>query len=273
MVCPVKNESRRLHDWILYHAHQGVELFVMFDDHSSDDTKDKIRDIANKYGLEIIIEDQDRIGDVIPDEYAMRPDKYYFNQSMCDRILRCLTKGNQIIKNIDPEYAVALLDIDEFVVTGGKENLRTVVDQTFGERSEDCPSRKQILVNSFDVTPLYEWKDRWTTEDTTKDRWSIEETSNHKVWKTRCKPIIVSKYMDECVFCHVPFEEFKDPSWNIHAHAELIFKARERYSVDPETIRMHHFRKPVLDTLPTVEDRTLIEKSKEAREFFLGDKK
>ena len=104
--------------------------------------------------------------------------------------------GNNIVKKTNPDAICAVIDVDEFLVTDENRNIVSIIEDILNETGN-----KQLLVFNFDVEHDYKLEKNFIHNNTFK-RWNYEDVDNHPIWKTRCKPIIISKYVDVISFVH-----------------------------------------------------------------------
>lgn len=248
IVCQVKNVGNRIFDWIKYHAFIGFDTFIIFDDHSEDDTESEIykaSKIFNKLKIilsKTIIEPNSKIYSL---EQCANSNLYANDNALDKRIQSSYTKGNNMVKNINPEAVCAFIDTDEFIFIKDNniENVKTIFEKN------NCV---QILMFNFDIKDDYTLEKNFLFKNKFQ-RWSFNGVNEHPVWSTRCKPIFKSKSLDFCHWVHV-----------------LNVDGKTHDCRDYDILRMHHFRKPNLqngDTIEFVDDEQLDDTLKLLKDF------
>jgi len=134
-VTQVRNESRRILEWINFHKKVGVERFIIFDDGSTDNLQEVVAGIpgvsilkALDHGTKFSTENQNT---------------YAGSEELQVRIRDSLRRGCHILKQEDFDWA-ACIDVDEFVVP---TSLSTIQEYIITLPS-DTP---KIYLASFDM--------------------------------------------------------------------------------------------------------------------------
>jgi hypothetical protein len=244
IITQVKNQENRIYDWIKYHYHGGFDTFVIFDDFSEDKTIDEIKRAEQNIPVKIILNNTDGVGGTYNINDCNNSDLYVDDKSFNARLNRSYTKGNNIIKEINPNAICAVIDVDEFLMTNEDKKITSVISNIMDESS--CA---QLLVYNFDVEHNYNLENGFLFKNNFK-RWDYDDLDNHHIWRTRSKCIIISKCVDVISFVHIILP------------LEKSFECRN-YS----RLRMLHFRIPNLsgksfpggetDSIKFVEDHKL----------------
>jgi hypothetical protein len=248
IITQAKDQADRLTDWILYHYEQGFDTFLYFDDYSEDNSIEILNSLKEKYGINIIINYSDKVGDTINKDYMNNANFYGGNISVNYRIIRSYNQGFKIINSINPDAICAVIDVDEFLVSNNDEKIVDIIDSVIHENSH-------LYIHSFDVNDNFILENWYTTQEVTKYRWDFESRKNtHFInrGKSVCKANYITEIPQGPNYVHI----LKDVTNNV--------------SVDNfELLRIHHFRKPILDTTITmIEDLNLINKMKKIKEKY-----
>lgn len=247
IITQLKNQSKRIKDWILYHHNEGFDGFIIFDDFSEDSTEEEIIKVKNEYNINVIVKKTDGIGGTYDINNCGNSNSYGNDSSLNHRIQRSYTEGNNILKSINPEAFCAFIDVDEFFVTSSNKKIYEVINDLFLE------NLRQTLIISFDVRHDYDLNDDFIVNSKNL-RWSYEFLDSHPVFFARGKSIIKSKFLDKCTFVHAILDPIP-PS----PHAEYSKEIRNY-----DLLRIHHYRVPNLDTnhdaISYVEDTILRDK-------------
>jgi len=196
MITQIKNQQERIFDWLLYHYKEGIDTFIIFDDYSEDDTIKEIESFKEKYGVELQLHMTDEKGRNYTIEQSKNSETYGSDKNLNDRILRSYTRGNDIVKKINPNAFCYFFDVDEFLVSDEKYKVTEVVESLF----ED--GHNQLLIYNFDVAHNYNLEKGFIYQNEQYFRWDYDDVNSHKVWKTRCKCVLISKYCEKANFVH-----------------------------------------------------------------------
>lgn len=223
IITQVGNQEERVYDWIKYHRAFGFDTFVIFDDHSLDKTRDEIKRAKNDFGdINFILKLTDFEGNFYDIESCKNSNDYQYDLSLNDRIKRSYTRGNNIVKSINPDAICCLIDQDEFIFSN-YENIN-IISNIFEQNN--CA---QILVQNFDVLDDYKLEKNFLFNNSKFTRWDYNETMKHPIWNKRVKSFHISKFLDVCTFVHHP-----------------PVNGKTYYCNDFDLLRMLHFRKPNL---------------------------
>jgi len=233
IISQVGNKEERVYDWIKYHCAFGFDTFIIFDDYSLDKTRDEIKRASEDFeNVNFILKLTDDEGNFYDIETCANSNDYGNDPTLDARLNRSYTRGNNIVKSINPDAICCLLDQDEFIFSN-IENIN-IISEIF--EKQKCV---QLLIQNFDVLDNYELEKGFLFNNNFI-RWDYDDTSNHPVWNRRVKPFFISKYLDVSNFVHQP-----------------ISNPKTYYCDDYEALRMLHFRKPNLqaDNIKFVEDK------------------
>jgi glycosyltransferase involved in cell wall biosynthesis len=104
IVAIMKNEAPYIKEWIEYHIYSGVEKFYLYDNESTDNTKEVLKEYIQKGIVEYIY-------------YPGRGTKIQIN-AYADAVRRCRNKIKWL----------AVIDIDEFIVPVSKQKIIDVIN-------------------------------------------------------------------------------------------------------------------------------------------------
>jgi hypothetical protein len=235
IITQLKNEDWRIYGWLSYHYNQGFDTFIIFDDFSTDNTLNEIERFKTNFGgVNIITQKTDGVGG----SYGKNTNPFHYghDKSLNERIMRSYTNGNNIVKAQNPGAICVFIDVDEFLVTDEKTKVTKIIDSLFNEGID------QILVFNFDVKDEYESNSNYLTQSNNYYRWDFDSMNSHNVWSTRCKSIIKSDKLELVTFVHFILNPWETKTNWVRNYTKL---------------RMHHYRKPNLDSLSWVEDNTI----------------
>src|SRR5574343_390174 len=111
IVTQLRNESKREIEWIKYYNSIGIEKFIIYDDNSSDNTVEVLRELSGRYNGQINFTKNDKnyIDTTNPDQYGT-PDLHR-------RILSSMNDGLNQIKNdiLNHNKWCFFIEVDEFI--------------------------------------------------------------------------------------------------------------------------------------------------------------
>lgn len=244
IITQIKNQGERVYDWMLYHNKEGFDTFIFFDDYSEDNTSSEIRRFENNFKVNVHLYVTDEIGRNYTIEESRNSDLYAFDNNLHMRICRSYSRGNEIVKNINPNAICSFLDVDEFLVTNDEKKVSEVISEIFKEN--DCT---QIFIYNFEVKYDYNLEKNFIYNNENYYRWDFNDVNYHPVWKNRKKCITISKSTGVVNSMH-----------EINKIDEFSFEMRNY-----DKLRMNHFRVPNLswsDGIKFVLDNTIKEKMK-----------
>jgi len=224
MITQLKNQEERIFDWLLYHHKEGIDNFIIFDDFSQDNTLGEIDDFRTKYNVSLQVHNTDERGRNYSIEQSKNSEIYGSDKALNDRILRSYTRGNNIVKEINPKAFCYFFDVDEFLVTDEENKISDIVESLF------IDGHNQLLIYNFDVAHNYNLEKGFIYKNENYFRWDYNDVNSHKVWKTRCKCIVISEHCKIANFVHGILPN-RDKTIEIRNYSKL---------------RMHHFRIPNL---------------------------
>lgn len=227
IVTQFKNAANRLEEWLKHHSYIGFKKFFLYDDNSTDDSVEIIKDFT---GLDITL-------------LKSIQNSYDLNRRIVDSCNDALMK----LKSIKEEMPIAFIDVDEYLVS--VENMTDIIQRDLIQTKFDI-----LYVPSYDVKPTYDLGSNNITLSTTY-RWSeySRQTQLNGLYKTRGKSITTNKRCPKVEHIHVLHDQI---------NGKGFLKGVTTLSKD---IRIHHFRKPPLfdkfdqfdDTLINITKRRL----------------
>lgn len=222
IISQVGNQEDRIYDWIYYHQALGFDTFIIFDDHSKDGSVQEIKRAQKDFkNINIILDYSDLEGQFYDVEQC-KSSENYGHHSFLSRMNRSYNRGNDLVKKINPDAICTFIDQDEFIFTNS-ENV-DIIYKTF--KNQKCC---QILVYSFDVKNDYNLEKGFMFKNDFT-RWEYSELENSK-YRGRCKPIFISKHLNQCEYVHVPIQSPEKKTYEFRNYDDL---------------RILHFRKPNL---------------------------
>jgi len=243
-----KDQSQRLHDWVLYHFEQGFDTFVFFDDFSEDNSLKVLEKLRADHNINIITKFSDGLGNKKSREEMTNSESYGGDVSINYRIIRSYNQGLSIIKNLNPEALCLFIDVDEFLVSNSDEKVSEVIKKIMIEKNTDL-----VYIHSFDIKNDYDLEDWYICSDNSSLRWSYLSRSQ-SAYKNRGKSACIANTI----------LEIKQLPNYVHQIREVSDDEKIKVSFDDyDRLRIHHFRKPNLsdNNIEYVKDFTLIQKS------------
>ena len=165
IITQLRNEEKRIKDWIKYHHKLGVLEFVIFCDNCTDGTEKVLESLKNEYNIKIF--QANKFGTY---NNSTNPNDYKFT-SVCQRIRDSYKRGLYYIKenNIDINHWSIFIEVDEYIVPQTELGLKEIIN--------NIPmDLHRIYMSSYDFkcpfdldTPVYEQ---------TYYRWSDETRKN-----------------------------------------------------------------------------------------------
>jgi hypothetical protein len=138
IVTQIRNESKRLKDWIIYHQKIGINHFVFFLDNCSDNSEEVLNELKKDINIDIFQANQ--FG-----SYPLNNDPTkYVNYDVVPRIKNSLYRGLKYVKekfNHNDNHWVIFTEVDEYIVPQTKISLSSIV--------VNCP-KNRIYIASYD---------------------------------------------------------------------------------------------------------------------------
>ena len=195
-----RNEKNKIKDWVLYNIEEGFNTFILFDDHSTDDSEEIVRDTIEKCDKDIKLYYQYTDNNQEKKyESCLSTDEYQNDSSLHARVSRSFLSGLNIFKSICDDsdfHYCAFVDIDEILVSNRSEKITDIVSNMFLEKKVN-----HLYVQSYDVntTGLENDRDIFYKDQTTR-RWSDEDRKNflNGKYKHRGKSIVTNKHTFVC---------------------------------------------------------------------------
>lgn len=189
IVTQVRNESKRIEEWISFHKKIGFERFVFFDDKSDDKTREILNRISG-----VTVRDTISVGRLFD---TTDPNCYSGAADLPRRQVVSFQNGINELRSEGFDWA-ACIDIDEFIVPQNFSNIH--------EEMEDIDSQTtRLYVSSFDMDHRFN-VDKPVLNQSFY-RWS-EETrvfgvaeGHEGLYKTRGKSLVNIKKWNGTVSC------------------------------------------------------------------------
>lgn len=250
-----RNESNKISKWIQYNVEEGFNTFILFDDHSSDDSEKNVKDTINSYGGEIklIYLLTQKIDNIKLYENCLSTDQYQSDISLQRRISQSFLKGFEIFKSLSNNEELnycCFVDIDEILITDINDTVTKVIENNLSKRGVE-----HLYVQSYDVNTInLKTDENVFYEESTKYRWSNKnrtEFLNGK-YSYRGKSIVTNKHNFLC-----SSEDF----WSIIHCGGCLGRdfqtaiPQESNKVPKDTeLRIHHYRVPPNDNSTMFEE-------------------
>ena len=191
IVTQVKNEKQRIEEWVEYHLKNDFDYILFYVDHPTDETDILVDKISKKYkNVFWFYTDHGKTMN-----YKTAND-YSGNIFINDGIKQSYKKGLEYIKNnfqITRHDWVAFIDVDEFVVKTGKQDLKVFLKKI----NEDID---RLYIPSYDMKCPIDLN--ISVVEQSLYRWS-DDTRNKSVFVSRGKSISRIYNLSEifCVHC------------------------------------------------------------------------
>jgi hypothetical protein len=189
IVTQIRNESKRLEEWINFHKKIGFERFIFFDDKSDDKTREILEKISG-----VSVRDTTNEGRLFN---TVDPNSYSGAIDLPMRQIVSFQKGIEQLREESIDW-VACIDVDEFMIPLNFNNMHDAMSNL-----DDRISR--IYVSSFDMDHNFTI-DKPVLSQTTS-RWS-EETrvfgrceGHDGLYKTRGKSMVNVNKWNRRVSC------------------------------------------------------------------------
>jgi hypothetical protein len=245
IISQARNISIRLENWIAYHASQGVNCLIFFDDFSIDSSKNRITEVCKKYSVDLELLSTDGKGQMFDTENS----ELYGDSTSCNyRIVRSLSRGLDIANIKYGQCICYLIDVDEYIVSDLDSNISDIVENIM-----ETKKIERIYCHSFDIDNKYIVSNWITNQTAACSRWDYESRKQTK-FKNRGKSICKSDY------AKTPLIQYGGV---VHDLGYVVNESEHMHEYSK--LRMHHFRTPPL-TDPNkdiifVEDKTLYNKT------------
>jgi hypothetical protein len=136
-----KNESLRIVEWLEYHRDQGIHDFILVDDHSTDDSVEKIKSVT---GIRATV----LPSELPPLEFMNSQDTeaYRGNERLAKVIVLNFNKVFQYVKaHYDHNTALGFIDFDEFLFSdASQQSVASLI-------AENIQPYAVMSVSSFEV--------------------------------------------------------------------------------------------------------------------------
>ena len=218
IVTQIRNEEKRLIDWLEYHKNIGVDEFLIYLDNSDDNSEKILNDNKEKYN--IIIDYAKQIGNYIdgenPNNYGKSSAYLRINESATRSIIYLKEK----YKNV--EHWTLFVEVDEFINLQKVKNLQELIEKT-------NKNTKRIYMSSYDYKCPFDLDSDISVYHQTYMRWS-EKTRQEGVvngkkgyFKNRGKSMIKTNLTKPHVV-------------NIHVIDDGDYEILDKY------VRLNHYR-------------------------------
>jgi len=189
IVTQVRNESKRIEEWISFHKKIGFERFVFFDDKSEDGTREILNQISG-----VTVRDTVSVGRLFD---TTDPNSYSGAVDLPRRQVVSFQRGMNELKAENFDW-VAFIDVDEFLIPQNFKNVH--------EEIENIDKNViRLYVSSFDMDHRFNVNQSILNQSF--HRWS-EETrvfgvaeGHEGLYKTRGKSLVNVKKWNGTVSC------------------------------------------------------------------------
>ena len=171
-----RNEQNKLKPWILYHIEQGFNCFILYDDHSFDNSVNILNDISHLYNVNIVLNKTDAIEKTYTS--ALDTEKYMTDVPLNKRIARSFLNGfatfnllaSQVNTSINDSFC-SFTDVDECLTTDTKKSVVETIKILFEKQNTNhiyVPSfdiNTSNLTSDFNVFVKKDTQNRWSSSD------------------------------------------------------------------------------------------------------------
>lgn len=254
-----KNESKRLRDWLEYYRDRGVTEFVLFDDHSTDGSREVIESVD---GIHAVV--MNSPFDALSFHNGKDTEAYKGDVSLALAIssnFRII--HNFVKKNYGPNTLLGFFDVDEYIVGYDKDLgkiIRSVasdwlmtslcsfeIDSDYIDLNSDVPMIKQTTRTTSTIN-----RTRCTRSTTVKSFINLGREDSNLAFSA---PIDAVGESIHC--CGIPSWHlyFNEKNQSVRGHYKNQPQTDdEGYSVDgrlllapPNVLKFLHYRKPAYD--------------------------
>lgn len=130
IVTQIRNEEKRLSDWIKYHKKIGIDEFIIYLDNCTDKSRDILEELSKD--INIKIRDANMFGSY-PD--SDNPNTYSAF-SVVMRIKDSYKRGLREVRdsNVGNNHWTIFTEVDEYIVPQQEDSLSDIVSRVFGNR-------------------------------------------------------------------------------------------------------------------------------------------
>ncbi len=212
-----KNQGNRLEEWILYHNKLGVQKFVIFLDNCTDNSREVLENIKEKYEIYI-----DIFHTEILDTESQKIHWIQRSHKMYDFTLREYTKISSWI---------VFIEVDEFILQKTNINLKDFLENL---------DTKCVYINSWDFKGPFNENQKILSQS--YECWTDEERFNNG-YRWRGKSIIRPKFFNKCMDAH-HFRMIDDrvsDEFKVNRFLTQKYHGKEVY-IDDDIFIIGHFR-------------------------------
>lgn len=226
IVTQIRNESKRIEEWVKYHNHIiGVEKFIIYDDHSNDETLSILNELSKKY--HIITFSTNKNGHYLDSNNP----NVYGTIDLHNRILNSMNDGLNFLKkdtkNLDKW--IFFIEVDEFI----KEDIRI-----YDYLSTIPLDINRIWIPSYDFDDNFDLNKKILPQSIY--RWSDHTRNNNFIG--RCKSALrIKNYAQKIVDIHN-----LDNSKCIRTSGTILNEDYNMVRQDTIGLKLFHYRKPSL---------------------------
>ena len=234
IVTQLRNEEKRIKEWIKYHNLIGIENFIIFDDNSEDNSVEILRDLSKSYNIKIF--NSLRVGKYI----ETKNPNIYSSVDLHERIKYSYNQGLNLLKNNFPleNHWCFFIEVDEFL--DWKTNISDYLKSI-------SPHINRLHIPSYDFDDNLDLDKNILPQS--KYRWS-EETKNNSIFFARSKscyritptsnPILCIHHLDygQCI------KTFGGEIVDINGKKPENLEARCIIQNDENIVKINHYRIP-----------------------------
>jgi hypothetical protein len=241
IVTQFKNEKSRIKEWIEFHFKNGFDKILIYLDHPTDGSDELIKDLvkSNSNLIYFYVKNSLNINYTTANDYGGN-----------EKFIRCLRENylnglNYIKTNfvISEDDWVAFIDVDEFLVKTGADDLNTFLQKINNKIN-------RIYLTSYDMKcPLDLSK---SVVQQSLYRWS-DKTRNNSIFISRGKSMsrIMDLYKIDCVHCLDSNKQFNPNHKNIVMSSGGLLDKRTNDVIidvyhDQEYFKLFHYRNHAL---------------------------
>lgn len=249
IVTQLKNESKRIEEWVDFHIKYGFDKILFYLDYPTDDSVQVVKDLADKYHDRIAFSYTDGIGYTL-DKYKS-PEDYGGQPGLINRIRRSYYLGTEWIYahyGHDKNHWIAYIDVDEFIVQTGDTHIYDFLSKVVPEdiNRVHLPSYDMIEPTDLDKSVIEQSIYRWS--DKTRNYGSVNGESGWFSSRTKSIMRFDKDYIIGCVH-HID----KSPCMTTGGDLRMDINIWAHKYHDKEYFKLFHYRQdsllPIYDEL------------------------
>ena len=182
IVTQIRNEEKRLKDWILYHKNIGIDEFIIYLDNCDDQSRNILEELSKS--IEIKIFNANMFGSYPPTNNAST----YSGYSVVMRIIDSLKRGLYEVRNSNKNdnHWTIFTEVDEYIIPQNEKNLKEIVETV---------DENRIYIASYDFMCPFDLN--YPVYNQTYLRWSdnTRDTGRDGYFKNRGKSLVRTNFV------------------------------------------------------------------------------